>query len=136
MDVPVYLQGLLIGVDETRREYRMQDRQAEVWSRFEVEARARAVSLVDDDLIAEHGANPHGPHSARLESVMNYMRRAPTRDKYVIVASEPWNDYRIAELSEVRGRRLGALSEESFPTEEIAMHAVFLRRVDEMLRAS
>ena len=98
---------------------------------------AEVESLLTDELIAEHQANPLGYrsfHSAALQRVLNYFRAQPVLGKYFVYASEPWREYRIAVVTE-RGRPPQILDEPVFATEEEAMHGVFLKRCDE-LRAS
>ncbi|MCE3554414.1 hypothetical protein LWC33_23525 [Pseudonocardia sp. RS11V-5] len=113
----------------------MRDRQLEVYGLFERRATERSVSLLSDEVIAEHEANPAGPHSDALQRVLRQMRRAPVAGKLVIVAVRPWEEYRLAALTGVHGEAPEVLDDGPFATEEEAMHAVFLRRAAE-LRAS
>ncbi|MEK6443725.1 hypothetical protein [Pseudonocardia sp. T1-2H] len=110
----------------------MRDRQLEVYALFDRRARERTLALVTEDVIAEHGANPAGPHSDPLQRVLRYMRRAPVPGKYVIVAVRPWREYRMAALTGVHGEAPEVLDDGPFATEEEAMHAVFLRRVADL----
>jgi hypothetical protein len=51
----------------------------------------------------------------------------------MIVAVRPWEEYRIAALSGVRGSPAQILADsEAYPTEEAAMHGVFLRRIRDL----
>lgn len=111
------------------------DRQLQVYERFDRELRERLRELLTDELIAEHEAQPLGPHSDGLSRVLNYFRRAPQPGKYLIVAVEPWRDYRIGVLPGVRGAPLELLEEPSYASEEEAMHGVFLKRVDDLLES-
>ncbi|WP_051581262.1 hypothetical protein [Pseudonocardia acaciae] len=110
----------------------MRDRELEVYELFDAGARARAAALVTDEVIAEHAANPSGPHGDNLQRVLRYLRRAPVEGKYVIVAVRPWAEYRIAALTGVRGEPPRVLDDGPYATEADAMHAVFLRRVREL----
>jgi hypothetical protein len=110
----------------------MRDRQLEVYERFDQGARERVLALLTDDVIAEHGANPAGPHSDALQRVLRYLRRAPVPGKYVIVAVRPWQEYRLGRLTGVRGEAPVVLDEGPYATEQEAMHAVFLRRVADL----
>lgn len=112
----------------------MRDRQLEVGELFDRGARHRTAALLTDDVIAEHAANPSGPHGDALQRVLRYFRRAPIPGKFVIVAVRPWAEYRIAALSGVRGEAPTLLDDGPYATEADAMHGVFLRRV-ERLRA-
>lgn len=111
------------------------DKQLQVYERFHTELRERLKSLITDELISEHEARPLGPHSDELARVVNYFRRAPQQGKYLIVAVEPWRDYRIGVLPGVRGAPLEVLEEPSFSTEVEAMHGVFRKRVEGLLGA-
>lgn len=111
----------------------MRDRQLEVYERFDRDARARILALLTDEaLIAEHGANPLGPHSDALQRVLRYLRRALVPGKYVIVAVRPWQEYRLATLTGVRGEAPVVLDDGPYATQQEAMHAVFLRRVADL----
>lgn len=108
------------------------DRQLQVYADWDAKQRERIKALITDELIAEHAAKPLGQHSDALERVLAYFRRQPQPGKYIIVATKPWEEYRIGVLSGVRGRPAELLDGETFPTEEDAMHGVFLRRVREL----
>jgi branched-chain amino acid transport system permease protein len=106
------------------------------YQRFDRELRAEPESLVDERLIEEHRSNPLGalgPQSERLRRVLNYFRRAPQAGKYVVVAVEPWREYRIGVLSGMRGVAPKILDEPRFTSEEAAIHGVFLARVRELV---
>jgi hypothetical protein len=108
------------------------DRQLQVYADWDAKQRERIKALITDDLIEEHRAKPLGQHSDALERVLNYFRRQPVQGKYIIVATTPWQEYRIGVLSGVRGKTAEILDGETFATEEEAMHGVFLRRVREL----
>lgn len=110
----------------------MRDRELEVYALFDSKARERTVVLLTDDVVAEHAANPAGPHSDPLQRVLRYLRRAPIPGKYVIIAVRPWAEYRIGVLTGVRSEAPEVLDDGPFGTEEEAMHGVFLRRVGEL----
>jgi hypothetical protein len=109
------------------------DRQLQVYAEWDAKQRERIKALITDELIAEHAAKPLGQHSDALERVLAYVRRQPQPGKYIIVAVEPWRDYRIGALTGVRGQAARILDDsESYPTEEAAMHGIFLRRVRDL----
>jgi hypothetical protein len=108
------------------------DRQMQVYEDFDAKLRERIKALITDDLIAEHERQPLGQHSDALERVLAYFRRQAVAGKYLIVATRPWEEYRIAVLSGRRGEPAQLLDDGSFPTEEAAMHGVFLRRVRDL----
>lgn len=108
------------------------DRQLQVYEDWDRKQRRRIAALITDELIAEHERAPLGQHADALERVLAYFRRQPQPGKYVVVATRPWAEYRIAALSGVRGQPARIVDNETFPSEEAAMHGVFLRRVREL----
>jgi hypothetical protein len=110
----------------------MVDRQALVFEHWDRKQRERIRALVTDELVEEHARKPLGQHSDTLERVLSYFRRQPNAGKYVIVATEPWREYRIAVLTGERGKVPAIVDEETFATEEAAMHGVFLRRLRDL----
>ena len=112
------------------------DKALHYYERFDRELRSQLKRLVTDDVIAEHRANPlgrHGPQSEALRRLLNYLRRAPQAGKLVVVAIEPWREYRIGMLSDVRGELPKVLDAPVFATEEEALHGVFLARVRDLV---
>ena len=93
-------------------------------------------------LIAEHRANPvAGPprngqppieHSEDLRTVLDKFRRQPMQGKYLTVCKRPHEDYRIGICSGVRGQPVEIL-EPSFSSEEACEHAIFLKRIADLL---
>ncbi len=93
-------------------------------------------------LIAEHKANPVGAaprngrpaieHSKDLIRVLDKFRRAPMKGKYVSVCKKPFADYRIGVCSGVRGEPVKLL-DGSFSSEEACEHAIFLKRIANLL---
>jgi branched-chain amino acid transport system permease protein len=109
------------------------DRQLQVYADWDAKQRERIKALITDELIAEHDASPLGPHSDALQRVVGYFRRQPQAGKYMIVAVRPWEEYRIASLSGLRGIPAQVLPDsEAYPTEEAAMHGIFLRRIRDL----
>lgn len=109
------------------------DRDSQVFEDFHAKLRRRIRALITDDLIAEHERSPLGQHSDVLERVLAYFRQLPVEGKYLIVATRPWEEYRIAALSGRRGEPARLLEDEDpFPTEEAAMHGVFVRRIRDL----
>ena len=108
------------------------DRQLLVYEDWDRKVRERIRALVTDQLIAEHAQEPLGQHSDALERVLAYFRRQDVAGKYVIIATEPWQEYRIGVLSGRRGELPQLLEDETFSTEKEAMHGVFLRRIRDL----
>ena len=102
--------------------------------------------LFDDEsrrrLIAEHKANPIGTapkngktfveHSKDLRLVLDKMRRHPMEGKYVSVCMRMFEDYRIGIASGVRGEPVDIL-DGSYSSEEACEHAIFLKRVADLM---
>jgi len=96
------------------------------------------------ELIAEHKASPIGSpaqggkpavqHSDDLARVLDKFRRQPMPGKYVRVCKVPHQDYRIGIVSGVRGEPVKILTK-AFPTEDACEHAIFLKRIDDLLTA-
>ena len=82
---------------------------------------------------ALHKGQPGVEHSKELRTVLDKLRRQPMAvKKYVTVCKKDFEDYRIGIVSGVRGQPVKIL-EESFSSEEAAEHAIFLKRVVDLL---
>jgi branched-chain amino acid transport system permease protein len=96
-------------------------------------------------LVEEHRKNPIGVpgkgghyavgHSEELARVLDKLRRAPMAGKYVIVCTKPHEEWRIGRLSGVRGDAPEILRDGPYASQDEAEHAVFLKRVDDLLAA-
>ena len=93
-------------------------------------------------LIAAHKATPVGraphkgnsavDHSKDLQTVLDKLRRQPMAGKYITICKKDFKDYRIGICSGVRGQPVEIL-EDSFSSEEACEHAIFLKRISELL---
>ncbi len=96
-------------------------------------------------LIEEHRACPVGKaaqphkgqlmveHSKELQIVLDKLRRQPMAvKKYVTVCKKDFEDYRIGIVTGVRGQPVEIL-DESFSSEEACEHAIFLKRILDLL---
>ena len=81
---------------------------------------------------ALHKGQPGVEHSKELRTVLDKLRRQPMAGKYVTICKKDFKDYRIGICSGVRGQPVKIL-EESFSSEEACEHAIFLKRVLELL---
>ena len=80
-----------------------------------------------------HKGQPMVEHSKELQTVLDKLRRQPMHiKKYVTVCKKDFEDYRIGIVTGVRGEHVEIL-EESFSSEEACEHAIFLKRVVELL---
>jgi hypothetical protein len=50
-------------------------------------------------------------------------------------AAKPWEEYRIATLSGVRGEVAKLIGDETYASEETGLHGIFLRRVADLRAA-
>lgn len=108
------------------------DKQLLVFDDWDRKQRERLRRLVSDALIEEHKLQPLGQHSDALDRLLAYFRRQPVVGKELIIAVRPWEEYRIALMSGARGVPYELL-DETFPTEEAAMHGIFLRRIRHLM---
>ena len=80
-----------------------------------------------------HKGQPMVEHSKELQTVLDKLRRQPMHiKKYVTVCKKDFEDYRIGIVTGVRGEPVEIL-EESFSSEEACEHAIFLKRIVELL---
>lgn len=108
------------------------DRQIQVYVDWDRKQREKIKALITDALIAEHAAKPLGQHSDALERVLQYFRRQPQAGKYIIVMTKPWSEYRVGVLSGVRGEVATILDDETYSSEDEALHGIFMRRVRDL----
>lgn len=109
----------------------------EDWLDYYYKRRGQQIlDLVDDDLIAEHERNPEqfeGIHSKPLQEVLNHLRALPVIGKTFAYAVEPYKKYRIGIIT-ARGTECGWVSDQTYPDEKSAVHAIFLYRLGELRR--
>ena len=90
--------------------------------------------LVTPEIVEEHRRNPIGFHSDRLERVLHYLRRhhGTQRGKKVLVCTEPHKEWRIGELTGVRGEPPRVDETQVFRSREEAEHGIFLARLKDL----
>jgi branched-chain amino acid transport system permease protein len=110
------------------------DRNAIAQARFDARTRLAIRPFLTKKVIAEHKRNPLGNHSDALKRVLNYMRRSPLVTPYVIVCTKTLCEWRLAKMSGERGTAPTFLDTPSYNSESKAMHALFLKRVEEIMR--
>ena len=81
---------------------------------------------------ALHKGQPGVEHSKVLRTVLDKLRRQPMAGKYITVCKKDFKDYRIGVCSGVRGQPVKILND-SFSSEEACEHAIFLKRIVEIL---
>jgi hypothetical protein len=102
--------------------------------------------LFDDEsrrkLISEHRNSPVGTapsngraaieHSHDLRKVLDKLRRAPMAGKYVTVCVRMFEKYKIGIVSGIRGVPVD-IQEEIYSSEEACEHAIFLKRIANLM---
>ena len=82
-----------------------------------------------------HRGQPMVEHSKELQIVLDKLRRQPMSvKKYVTVCKKDFEDYRIGIVSGIRGQPVKIL-DEPFSSEEACEHAIFLKRVLDLLES-
>lgn len=69
----------------------------------------------------------------RAERLLIYFRRRGQIDKYAILVLQEFKAYRIVALSGHRGTAPRVVEDHVYPTANEAYHALFLRRVQDLL---
>ncbi len=110
-----------------------QDKQHQVYARFNQNLRTKIRALISDELIEEHRRNPLGQHSDALERVLNFFRRPPT---YALYAEQAFEKYRVIKVPVTPGASPEPISEDVFRSEHDAAHAVFLLHVESLKEGS
>ena len=110
-----------------------EDKDQVYFRRFDKMQRDFLKRLVSDAVIAEHKSRPLGQHSEALERLLIYFRRQGQIDKYAIMVLEEFKAYRIVALSGRRGTAPRVVEDRNYGTPDEAYHALFLRRVQDLL---
>src|ERR1700724_1666685 len=110
------------------------DRSMIAVARFHARTRAAIRPLLTKKVIADHKRDPLGDHGDALKRVFNYLRRSTTLTPYVLVCPEPFHEWRLARLSGERGKAPIFIDAPKYNSEAKAMHALFLKRVEEVMQ--
>ena len=113
----------------------IEDKDKVFFRRFDKMQRDFLKRVVSDAVIAEHKSKPLGQHSEALDRLLIYFRRQGQVDKYAIMVLEEFRAYRIVALSGHRGTAPRMVEERSYETPNEAYHALFLRRVQDLLES-
>ena len=113
----------------------IRDKQTIATRRFDEWQRGELKALITDALIEEHRTTAGKRRSDALERVLTYFRRAAVADKYAVMMVRSFAEYRIVALSGRRGVPPRAVDERAFVTFEDALHAVFVKRVQDLLES-
>jgi branched-chain amino acid transport system permease protein len=110
------------------------DKQPAVVAQFDATLANRLRARISDALVNEHRDNVAGPHSDALARLLNFLRRAPAANKCVILMVKPFAEYRLAILSGKASVPPRLVEGEVYATADEAQHAVFLRRLHDLVR--
>ena len=111
------------------------DKDTLYFRRFDKMQRDYLKGLITPEVIEEHRRQPLGQHSQALERVLLYFRRAKMEDKYALHRASPTGPYKIIAFSGVRGVSPRLVDDREFSTLDEAYHAVFIRRVHDLLES-
>lgn len=107
------------------------DRQLLAYARFTEELKASLRPLVTEDLIEEHRRKPLGQHSDALMRLLNLFRRAPA---YALYSRVPCREFQVIRLPVPDGGDPEPLDEVVYFDQNEALHAVFLRNLEDLMR--
>lgn len=111
------------------------DKDTLYFRRFDKVQRDYLKGLISPEIIEEHRRQPLGQHSEALERVLLYFRRSKMEDKYALHAARPGGPFKIIAFSGVRGVSPRLVDDREFITLDEAYHAVFVRRVHDLLES-
>lgn len=112
----------------------VRDRQLVYFEAFDRRIRAQLRTLVSDAVIEEHRLKPLGQHSDALGRLLNYFRRGGMAGKLGLYQERPGEAvYKIVRFSGSRAQPSTIEHEHVYTTLDEAYHAVFLRRIAELL---
>jgi hypothetical protein len=107
------------------------DSDNDVRDMFDRMTRVYLLTVLSDDLIAEHRRNPFGHHSEPLTRLLAWCQRRPLPQQYAVKA-EADGTYRIVSMTGRRGARPTYLGEARFASLEEARHGVLLRHISDL----
>lgn len=112
----------------------VRDRQLDYFEAFDRRIRAQLRTLVSDAVIEEHRLKPLGQHSDALDRLLNYFRRGGMAGKLGLYQERPGQPvYKIVRFSGSRAQLSTIEHDHVYTTLDEAYHAVFLRRIAELL---
>lgn len=101
---------------------------------FDKRIRERLRALVSEEIIEEHRRKPVGQHSDVLERLLNYFRRGALKGKLGLFQADPnVPSYQIVRFSGSPAIPPVVEGNEVFDSLDAAYHAVFLRRIAELM---
>lgn len=111
----------------------LHDRDPIARAQFDALQRRFLRTLVSPTVIAEHKAKPLGQHSEALARLLHYFRERPLEGQYAVLREGGGGRFAIVRLSGRRGLAPAPDGEARYDTLEAAYHAIFLRRIEELM---
>jgi branched-chain amino acid transport system permease protein len=99
---------------------------------FERAIRDKLRDWITPEIIEEHRLSPLGQHSDHLERILNYFRKQPISNKYVVYCESAFQAYRVVALSGIPGVPPRLVDDKTYSNLDEAYHAVFLRRINDL----
>jgi branched-chain amino acid transport system permease protein len=99
---------------------------------FERAIRDKLREWITPEIIEEHRLSPLGQHSDHLERILNYFRKQPVSNKYVVYCESAFQAYRVVALSGIPGVPPRLVDDKTYSNLDEAYHAVFLRRINDL----
>ena len=99
---------------------------------FERAIRDQLREWITPEIIEEHRLSPLGQHSDHLERILNYFRKQPISNKYVVYCEAAFQAYRVVALSGIPGVPPRLVDDKTYSNLDEAYHAVFLRRINDL----
>lgn len=106
------------------------DKQHQAYALFNARLKSEIRALVTPALIEEHRRKPLGRHSDELERVLNFFRRPPA---YALYSRVPMREWQLIRLPIAAGSPPAPLDATVYRDEAEAMHALFMRNVDDLM---
>ncbi|SIT80124.1 branched-chain amino acid ABC transporter permease [Pontibaca methylaminivorans] len=103
--------------------------------RFDKMQRDYLKTLICPEIIEEHRRQPLGQHSAALERLLMYFRRAPMDDKYALHRNSATGKFKIIAFSGERGVSPRVVEDREYDSIGDGYHAIFMRRVHDLLES-
>lgn len=103
--------------------------------RFDKMQRDYLKTLICPEIIEEHRRQPLGQHSAALERLLMYFRRAPMEDKYALHRNAATGRYKIIAFSGERGVSPRVVEDREYDSIGDGYHAIFMRRIHDLMES-
>lgn len=111
----------------------LHDRDPVARAQFDALQRRFLRSLVCPAVIEEHRRKPLGQHSEPLARLLHYFRERPVEGQYAVLRARGGGRFGIVRLSGRRGVAPASAGPERYDTLDAAYHAIFLKRIEELM---